>query len=346
MSEPINPTKPKPIIKIKPVIKHKSDQTKVPFQPSSPEGYDDVVISFDVGIINLAYCIMRLDDTGIQVFDWDIINLADGDPKKTCSNQLKSGEKCTKKAYYLTGNKGVCKMHGNNSMKRNVTVENVTEWELKTMLFRELDRADKYYLKVNTILVESQPLKAREKIKGIGHALFDYYVLRGCLDQGRQYNDVCFIDAKNKLTVYDGPALSCSLKTQYARNKWYAVKYCQWITQNHGPSLLSYFESHRKKDDLADCLLQGLWYIKYGSTGKKPVMTSSHQKLVYRENNKIQYLKVRPRAPAKKSVASGRYTLSNIKWFMSRNVKMDKALQSSIEFYFGDLDYFNVLKNT
>ena len=78
-------------------------------------------------------------------------------------------------------------------------------------------------------------------------------------------------------------------------------------------------------------------------------MTSSHQKLVYRENNRLQYKKIRARAPTKKTRASGRYTLSNIKWMMSRNenAEHEPTLKSSIEFFFGDLDYFcGVLKNT
>jgi len=102
------------------------------------------------------------------------------------------------------------------------------------------------------------------------------------------------------------------------------------------------------KDDLADCFLQGLWYLKYGQTGTKAPMTSSHQKLVYRENNRLQYKKIRARAPNKKSIASKRYTLSNIKWFMTKGKDVnDNELKTSIEFFFGDIDYFyGVLKNT
>jgi len=359
------------MIKKRPVIKARQAQTKAKPKPKPgpgsslgqtwvphtvPSGHSNVVISFDIGIINLAYCIMRClgPDLEPEVFDWGLINLADGDPKKTCSRKMKNGTACTRKAFYIdpdikTRLDGVCKMHktaDDGDLKRNVTVENVTEWELKSMLFTELD-SDSKYLDVNSILIENQPLKAREKIKGIGHALFDYYVLRGSVDNGRDYDELKFIDAKNKLTVYTGPAISCHLKTQYARNKWYSVRYCQWIISNQ-LELLSYFDSERKKDDLADCFLQGLWYLKYGQTGTKAPMTSSHQKLVYRENNRLQYKKIRPRAPNKKSITSKRYTLSNVKWFMAKGKDVNDAeLKTSIEFFFGDIDYFyGVLKNT
>lgn len=344
--------KPKPIIKVKKTLAapaptagagawtaHLADHNSMP------------IISFDVGIINLAYCIMSYQEINqaIEVYNWGIINLADGDPKKTCSRKMKAGNsKCTRKAYYVTDKgHGVCKMHRerNEDLQRNVTVENVTEWELKTKLFQELD-SDTKYLDVTSILIESQPLKAREKIKGIGHALFDYYVLRGAVDTGHKYAELRFIDAKNKLTVYTGPPLSCHLKTQYARNKWYSIKYCSWIVENQiGLGLLKYFENYgKKKDDLADCFLQGLWYLKYGQTGKKAPMTSSHQKLVYRENNRLQYKKIRARAPTKKSLAKGRLTLSNIKYLVSKGQStgsdIDPVLESSIKFFFGDIDYF------
>ena len=338
--------KPKPKILIKPRVKVKSNA----WSPSKPESKDKVVISFDVGIINLAYCVMKYDsDTNnVTVYDWNIIKLVDGNPKSICSQKTKSGTKCTKKAFYMDNKEYYCKMHGNCDYRRNLTVENVLEIELKTLLFQKLDEND-IFLNVDYVLIEHQPIKAREKIKGIGHAIFDYYVLRGCLDNNITYKDIKFIDAKNKLTVYEGPPLSCHLKTQYARNKWYSIKYCEWIIKEQC-GLRSYFDNYgKKKDDLADCFLQGLWYQKYNRTGAKPPMTSSHQKLVYRENNRLQYKKIRARAPTKKNKEKRKYTLSNIKYLMSRsniaNIK-DPILKSSIEFFFGDINYFSgVLKN-
>jgi len=313
----------------------------------------NITISFDIGIINLAYCIMSYcsDNDSFDISDakehWGIIKLVDGDPKMRCSSTLKGKGVCKNKAHYRTGNpgsyRGWCRVHApaveTNNLQRNMTVDNVTEWELKTKLFKTLDSDDKF-LHVNSIVIETQPLKAREKIKGIGHAIFDYYALRG-MDHAITYKELKFIDAKNKLTVYTGPPLSCHLKTQYARNKWYSVRYCQWILRNH-PQLLQRFNSASKQDDLADCFLQGLWYLKFHCTNKKPDMTSAHQKLVNNENNKLQYGKVRAHAPQKKQLSSGRYTLSNIKYLVGHghNPGSNPSLKSSIEYYFGSVSYF------
>src|SRR5277367_3299457 len=56
------------------------------------------VLSFDVGIKNLAYCLMEInDDTQrFKIEDWKIINLADN--RMICSFIKRSGEFCDKVA--------------------------------------------------------------------------------------------------------------------------------------------------------------------------------------------------------------------------------------------------------
>jgi hypothetical protein len=177
--------------------------TEVCFPPL-PEDKSKLVISFDVGIINLAYCVLEITDTGSIVYDWNIIKLVGGDPKLTCSTTLqkKDKSKCSNKAFYIdTNGKGVCLTHSKglhtaDTLKRNLTVANVTEAELKERLFRALD-ANPIFLEPSIVLVEQQPLKGMEKIRGVGHALFDYFVLRGVIDRSKKYSVLKFIDAKN-----------------------------------------------------------------------------------------------------------------------------------------------------
>jgi len=300
------------------------------------DNIDDLTVSFDVGIINLAYCIKKYTDNKLTIYDWNIINMADGNPKLLCSNQ-----NCKRKAHYCKP-VPMCLMHSKSTegLIRNMTVANVTEYELKSSLFKALDSNPNFTNPcIQTVLIENQPTKGMEKIKGIGHSIFDYFVIRS-LDNQRGLKHIAFIDAKNKLTVYDGPPLECNLKTQYARNKWYAKEYCRWVIKDM-PYETEYFNNFGKKiDDLADCMLQGLWYLKFGQHGIKAPITSSHQKLVYRQNNIIKYNKVRAYAPKKAQV---KLTLSNIKYLVSRGSPLEGALKSSIEFYFGTLEDFNGL---
>ena len=341
--KPQSTPQPKPIV---------SCSSSAAMYPLSFDANQELTISFDVGIINLAYCILYLDACGIShIVDWDIINLASGDQKLLCSEKLKSGanngKTCTKKAHYSTmvGRKqiGYCLIHGKNkNCDRNMTVANVTELELKSTLFKKLDD-NPLFLKPRIVLIELQPLKAREKIKGISHSIFDYYVLRG-MDNNCLYEELRFVDAKNKLTIYTGPAISCHLKSQYARNKWYGRQYCQWMLATDPDNIehaeaLTYYYNFTKKDDLADSFLQGVWYLLYGRYGKKAPVTSTLCATQY-ENNKIKYKKIQARIPTKKSIAAGRYTMANVKYLMGKNTSIDGVLRASIEFFFGDVNYF------
>lgn len=74
--------------------------------------------SFDVGIKNLAYCIIEKTETKFNVYDWNIINISDQDKKErfTCNYTIDK-RKCSKysKKYYLLNDikYGICEEHAN-----------------------------------------------------------------------------------------------------------------------------------------------------------------------------------------------------------------------------------------
>ena len=68
------------------------------------------------------------------------------------------------------------------------------------------------------------------------------------------------ISAANKLKDY-----LTKKKTKYSERKKLGIQVTQGILQEN-PNLddwLPIFLDHKKKDDLADSFLQGIWYIKY-----------------------------------------------------------------------------------
>jgi hypothetical protein len=69
-----------------------------------------------------------------------------------------------------------------------------------------------------------------------------------------------FISASNKLKEFESAE-----KTEYKdRKKLGIVKTQETLQHNKNFSYyLDYFNTHKKKDDLADSFLQGLWFIKY-----------------------------------------------------------------------------------
>jgi hypothetical protein len=79
------------------------------------------VISFDVGIKNMAYCIFSVDSiTSLEVTQWDILSLMTQEPeceKHTCTCFLKkkqvnrSLQPCSKTAHYRKNDQYYCKPH-------------------------------------------------------------------------------------------------------------------------------------------------------------------------------------------------------------------------------------------
>jgi hypothetical protein len=85
------------------------------------------ILSFDVGIINLAYCLMEINETSktFKINRWGIIDLADN--RNTCIFSKRGGECCDKIAKYIVkidddNCKYYCKAH---SSKAELTVHDV-----------------------------------------------------------------------------------------------------------------------------------------------------------------------------------------------------------------------------
>ena len=65
-----------------------------------------IVLSWDVGVIHLAYCVLeyfdREEDYDINILDWDEINLLEGTTRTAkCCGLMKSGKRCGKKIFQI-----------------------------------------------------------------------------------------------------------------------------------------------------------------------------------------------------------------------------------------------------
>jgi hypothetical protein len=88
------------------------------------------IISWDVGIIHLAYCIMEFDKdkNTYKIYDWKQINLTNFDENlyKCCKNN-KNGEKCNSNGkYFYTENnerKYVCGRHKSKYIPKIITID-------------------------------------------------------------------------------------------------------------------------------------------------------------------------------------------------------------------------------
>jgi hypothetical protein len=261
-----------------------------------------------------------------------------------------SYNKCNKEIlYYYKDNKnklnGLCNLHKKTISKdieiiRYYTTKNITDNEVRILLFKELDKYEFTKIDIGKILIEKQPKKATEKMRSLAYAVYDYFIIKF------NYNPkvkIIWGDPKNKLTVYNGPIIKCpdEIKDQYDKNKWYACKYCIWYLETRGETdYLNFLLLNKKQDDLADCYLQGIYYIE-NKNKKKPL--TLQQQVVYSDQNLTKLKKIRSIKP--KSTLSKNYSLSNIKYLLLNNdidkLNINDKFLNNLKYFFGEYCIFD-----
>jgi len=190
-------------------------------------------ISFDIGVKNLALCILKQTDSLIKVIDWRVITLAE---KKKDINGL-------------------------NTISEN--------------LFYELDNIvgsieELKYEKIDYVLIENQPSNLNGIMKSIQLLIFSYFMLLKHWDKLNM--NVLLINASLKLqyhTFKPEPLIKFDSqrtkkeqkRDKYRNNKNDGIEITKYYIKDN-KILYDYFTKHKKKDDLADTLLQTISYIK------------------------------------------------------------------------------------
>ena len=138
--------------------------------------------------------------------------------------------------------------------------------QLKLNLFKILDGLPQL-LQVDEMIIENQPTFKNPRMKSISNALFDYFLIRGIVDKEKTkstINLVRFMCPSNKLKVNNDNTISILSKTEdgekYKLTKALAVQYCKQMIQDDKKHL-DFLMSSKKKDDLSDCYLQGIYYL-------------------------------------------------------------------------------------
>ena len=215
-------------------------------------------LSFDVGIKNLAYCSLNEDK---KILDWGIINL-NKDPKCQCGLQ----KECSKTATYQvtdTENNEVkycCTTHVKKYKKKKKLNSNYDLFKISQILMEELNsKVD--FLNHEIICIENQPALKNPTMKSIQMILYSYFIIEGvCKDP--ICSNVQMINARNKLKVYKGEPVECKFTDKYKRNKYLSVEYTKLMILEEEQKFIDLFAESKKKDDLADAYLQGIYYIE------------------------------------------------------------------------------------
>lgn len=107
---------------------------------------------------------------------------------------------------------------------------------------------------IDKVIIENQISPIANRMKSIQGMLSQYFIMNN-------KPDIHFISSANKLKYF-----LKGRKTEYSERKKLSMEITGIILESqHFLDNLSNFNNHKKKDDLADSFLQGLWYLVHNS---------------------------------------------------------------------------------
>ena len=275
------------------------------------------IISIDVGIKNLAFCLFSLnEDKTYEIENWGVVDLSQKTEiqrKCNCFNEKKPTkkipfppkEKCNFQAKWKRENTYYCVKHAKQSPfliptndfktsyinKQNISslkkimdkleikydnlnlkkgdmisfllnvirekclepIEevNASKMDLVTIGMNMKIKFNDIFsqIKIDKIIIENQISPIANRMKTIQGMISQYFIMVSEHDI-----EIDFINSTNKLKLGEFKS-----NTDYKERKQQSVSLVKEMIKD---KWIDFFNEHNKKDDLADCFLQGIWYIK------------------------------------------------------------------------------------
>tara|TARA_Y100000780_G_C13647960_1_gene403294 strand:- start:574 stop:1443 length:870 start_codon:yes stop_codon:yes gene_type:complete len=285
------------------------------------------VISFDVGIRNLAFCYFEIPDKKIKdykelikqirIIKWDIINLSNDDKDLVCNQKNKNGKSCKSKGIFKFKSSHIlCKKHAKNSnfiipsKETNITylkskkkddiiktyktlcgidvinfsnkpnetkqyylerikeclnnkileptlekkIKDISLIDVGIQIKKQLDSLFVQNIKndidVDLVLIENQISPIANRMKTVQGLITQYFIMR-------DVNNIVYLSSNNKLKLF------IDKKTTYKERKNIGIEIMnnQILEYLENGKWTDIFNSHKKKDDLADSFLQSIYYL-------------------------------------------------------------------------------------
>jgi hypothetical protein len=271
------------------------------------------ILSIDVGIKNLALCLIEKKGESYSIYDWCVINLCN-ENKYVCDHCKKKA--CLYKTNCESGPEYYCKIHAKKSnfkiptsednlnkikkLKINDLCQKASEYNItftkpihkealiyliqnylkenyldsiveeKTENYNLVDlginlkeRLEKlmienaYLSNLDAVIIENQISPLANRMKTLQGMIAQFFIMKGI-------KNIEFISSVNKLKEFVG-----SKKTSYNERKKLSVEITPIQLEKLGfvndiqsdVNWIDYFNKSNKKDDLADCFLQALYYL-------------------------------------------------------------------------------------
>lgn len=167
-----------------------------------------------------------------------------------------------------------------------------------------------WVLDSTTVVIEKQPDRNRS-MKAVENLLHTYFLVKG------PEREVVIWDARHKVPDVAGPG-----KARYAERKKASIERARKFIEDTdvNRSLIPFFDSHRKKDDLADTVMQALSFID-----KRPEAAPAAPK------------RVSPRKPTENQTRT-KYSKANLAWMVKTGAKQDARFKKDLARYYRSIE--------
>jgi hypothetical protein len=262
------------------------------------------LLSIDVGIKNLAFCLFEIKDQ-TTILKWDVIDISESETFNCMVTD--NSNKCEKPAKYKKNFNYYCLKHAKKQslqipkfefnpnklslQKIQQLYEFADNYQIsyqKPIKKAQLEHLIQEYIQINYleviqkqngnsidlitigmniqqkfneilddqeridhVIIENQISPIANRMKSIQGMLVQYFIMSKIFIE-----QIEFVSAINKLKECNLPP-----KTTYSERKKISITKSLEIMKEENIPFYDFFTKHSKKDDLADCFLQGRWYI-------------------------------------------------------------------------------------
>ncbi len=242
------------------------------------------VISWDVGIKNLAFCCIEYNYDNLEseivsktILNWNIINLIPDQEHcliTKCKQPVIHGCQyhgkdifwCSKHNSFYNKLLLLAKNDPNNLTKpysvKSINCNNIDIEMLRSSLVYKLDMIILpiiYNLKIDYVLIENQPALRNPRMKAIADLLYAWFLIR-CVNDSKIVKSIHLISPSNKLKTYAEELNSKENKYRSTKLKSIDVV-TEYLNTTNLTNWTNHLKTFSKKDDLCDSLLQGFYWI-------------------------------------------------------------------------------------